>query len=148
MLQPRAQIGGMAGECRMVDVMCAMQNAGFEPVHAAEARCFLDRSREVDEGSLVHPGSGIGFRLAAGARHPQAVLALQGGGAVAIGPAVAEYLVEPVLEQARRAVPIDRVHPHHQAGACQRSLFGGNVDGEIRIAVVQRTDLKAREVAQ
>ena len=57
---------------------------------------------------------------------------------MAVGPAMGQHGVEPVLEQARHAVPVNRAEPDDQVGLAQGLLLGRHVDVEVRVAVVER----------
>lgn len=119
----------------------AVEHLGRQPGHAAGARRLVIRQQELVQGMVVVPARGIGLLAAASGGDQPEVLAMQGGAAGPIGPAQAQHVVEPELLQGRHAVPVDRVQHDHQPGLLQRTLFGVDVDVEVRVEAVQVAQL-------
>ncbi len=108
------------------------------------ARSARSAGTKLANGCGVDAGRRVGLLVAAGRRHPQAVLAGERRPALAVGPAIGEHLVEPVLEQRRNGVPEQRVHPDDEPRLRQRPLLGGDVDVEIGVEIVERAELEVR----
>ena len=124
----------------VIDLMCAVQHQRRQPVHAAIACGHFHHRHEGRERELVDALRRVACRRCSGGRHPETRLADQRGAAFTGGPAVGEHRVEPELLQRRCGVPHERVLPDDQAGFEQQFTFGGDIDLEIRVAVVQRAD--------
>jgi hypothetical protein len=77
---------------------------------------------------------------------PQAVFSYQCVALVAIGPAMLQHFVDPQFQQRRQAVPLHRMLQNHHVGPLQRLLLRVDIDVEIWIQLVQRTDLHAGNV--
>src|SRR6187402_1214066 len=123
--------------------MRAVQNQRRLPNHAAEARGLLYRWHEFVECMTVHAALAVGLRVAAGGWHPKASFAAQRVAALTVRPATRQYLLEPQAHQRRRPVPVDRVLPDDELGVPEQLLLRANIDGEIRIALVQRAYFNA-----
>ncbi|MNP39121.1 hypothetical protein D3C76_1326800 [compost metagenome] len=79
----------------------------------------------------------------AGSDGPQQAFALQRVTVVAVGPAVGEHFVDPQFEQWRCAVPLHRMLPDDKICAGYRLLFGGDIDVEVRIKLIEGAYLYA-----
>ena len=78
----------------------------------------------------------VGVTGATGADGHQQLLAGQGLTGRAVGPAVEEHVVEPLLEQGGGGVPVHGELEDDPVGGLQGGLLGGDVDLLIGVEVV------------
>lgn len=120
----------------------AVQHPGRQPAHAAQAgRLGLGEQEGVQAVFVMTAGCVGGGAAASGAQQPE-VLALQGLTPGPIGPAEAQHLVHPELEQGGHAVPVQRVQPDQQARLGQGLLLGLHIDVVVGIEGIEVAGLQ------
>src|SRR5450830_27949 len=137
-------VGSVLGHCCVADMMCAMQNIGSMPAHAAQAGGLLIGWQKVVEGVTMTFVSLIGAGLGTGRCHQPEVLVTQGITTGTEGPAALQNAVQPFLLQGRHAVPVDRMLQYDQIGLSQKRLLISDIDMKIRIVIVQIVDMYLR----
>ena len=75
------------------------------------------------------------------------ILAMQGCALVAVGPAVLQHQILPFLEQRGCAVPVERMLHHDDLVTDEQLLLTGDVDIEVRVALVQIVDGHTVQIA-
>ena len=147
-LEPGAEGRGGCRERVLVTACAPCTTCGGSQFMPQIPRRLLDRRHEIREGMRVPPRRRERRLVAPGRHHPEAVLARERAAAFAIGPPLHQHGVEPVLEHARHAIPVQGMQPHDEAGLRERLLLRRGVDVEVGVAVVEGADRCRREAVQ
>ena len=115
----------------------SVDHEGRQPGHAAQGHGALQRAEELGQGEAVKSIELIrGFR-AAGGQNVEGHLAFEGGAPGTIGPAEAEHQVDPLLDQRRGGIPVERMMEDDDVVGQKQALLFDHVDVEVWIDFVE-----------
>ena len=131
----------MAIDLALWGTVGTMQHHRRQEAHTAKCRSlFIRRQKCVEEVPVVALRVIRRF-LATGTCHQPQVLSGQSFGAMAVGPAIAHYLIQPEFEQCGHGVPLHRVNQHNEARSRKFFLLGRNIDGVVRVSFIQIAEI-------
>ena len=123
-----------------------MDDEGWYPAHAAEPGQLTVGSEQFVHGVVVDPIPSIGPGVGSRSRHRQQKLATQPFAVAAIGEAMFENQVLPLLQQGRGALPIERVLKDDDVVGEQSLLFTGHIDVEVGVLLVEIAEGHPRQI--
>jgi hypothetical protein len=105
--------------------------------HAAENVRLLDRGQQLLHGEAVVPAMAVGVFAPAGRNHAEDELADERSAFRAVGPAVLQHKIDPLLQQRRNRVPEERVLQNQDFVLLEQGLFPLHINVEIRVRLVK-----------
>lgn len=131
-------VGGVLGDDDGVGhADSAVYDERREPFHATEKNGLFERREEFGQGEVVVAGAGVGLGGAARGEGGDEGFALEGVAAGAVGEAVFEDEIEPLLHEGRAAIPIKRVLKDDDVVGADEFLLAGNVDVKIGVGLIE-----------
>lgn len=122
-----------------------------EPPHAAQRSRPLERDEEFCECEAVKTVAGIRGRIAPRGERVKESFSMERRSTGTVGPAKGENEVDPLFDEWRSAVPVQRMVKHDHVARCECILFLADIDVEIGIQLVQVAEgdvLVVREAGQ
>ena len=106
-------------------------------MHAAELRRLLERQQEVEQGPLVVTRAAIRFGGAPGGDGGEPLLASQGMSLRAVGIAIFQHQVHPLLHDGGAGVPVEGVLEDDEIVLCQQCLLALHVYIHVRVLLIE-----------